>query len=105
MSVKQSKKYSSKLKAKLVIETLKNERTIAEIASENKTHPKNIRNWRQQFFSNVEQVFEQDQSLNMYKRKLREKQEAIDELHRQNGKLNSKLEWSKKKVEELELGY
>ena len=105
MSVKQNKTYSGKLKAKIVMEALKNERTIAEIASEYKTHPKNIQNWRRQFMENMGSIFEQEQHLKQYKRKLREKQDTIDELHRQNGKMNTQLEWAKKKVEELELGY
>ena len=105
MSVKQSKKYTGKQKAKMVLEALKNERTIAEIASEYETHPKNIQNWRRQFLENMEVVFEQDQHLTQHKKKLREQQDTIDNLHRQNGKMNTQLEWAKKKVEELELGY
>ena len=105
MSVKQNKKYSGKHKAKIVLEAIKNERTIAEIASEYETHPKNIRNWRREFMENMDIVFEQDQHLRQHKKKLREQQDMIDELHRQNGKMNTQLEWAKKKVEELELGY
>jgi transposase len=105
MSVKQSKKYTGKQKAKMVLEALKNERTIAEIASEYETHPKNIQNWRRQFLENMDVVFEQDQHLTQHKKKLREQQDTIDNLHRQNGKMNTQLEWAKKKVEELELGY
>jgi len=105
MSIKQHKKYTGKQKAKIVMEALKNERTIAEIASEYQTHPKNIQNWRKQFLENMELVFEQDHHLKAHKKKLREQQDVIDDLHRQHGKMSTQLEWAKKKVEELELGY
>ena len=37
-------KYSTQLKTKLVLEVLKEERTLNEIASENNINPKNLQN-------------------------------------------------------------
>jgi len=34
------------LKSKLVLEVLKNEKTLAEIASDNNITPKNLQNWK-----------------------------------------------------------
>ena len=42
MSEKKVKQYPGKLKAKIILEVLKSEQTVAQIASEYKTHPKNI---------------------------------------------------------------
>jgi transposase-like protein len=101
MSQKKMKKYASKLKAKIVIEALKNDRTIAEIASEYNTHPKNIQNWRKHFLEHVECVFNQDNLLNEYKEKIRTKDDEVEQLYRTVGKLTAQLDWAKKKSEEL----
>ena len=102
MSVKKSKKYNSKMKAKVVLEVMRNDCTVAEVASKYDTHPKNIQNWRKEFLENVEVVFEKDRARQVMKTDLKAKQDEIDELHRQNGKINAQLEWAKKKVAEYE---
>ena len=102
MSTKKAKKYSSKMKAKMVLEVLRQDCTVAEVASKYETHPKNIQNWRKEFLANIEVVFEKDQERQAIKEKLKAKQEEIDELYRQNGKMNAQLEWAKKKVTEYE---
>ena len=43
--------YSTELKTKLVIEVLKGERTLNEIASANNIIPKNLQNWKATFES------------------------------------------------------
>jgi len=46
-------KYSTQLKTKLVLEILKEEKTLNEIASENNINQKNLQNWKKIFFENV----------------------------------------------------
>lgn len=101
MSKRKSQKYDAKFKSKVVLEVLRNETTLAQIASRYKTHTKNIQNWRKEFMAHVELVFERNKDKDHYERKYQEQQEKIDELYRLNGKLNAELEWSKKKAEEL----
>ncbi len=101
---RQKKNYSAKQKSKMVLELLGNEKTLAEIASQYEVHPKNLQNWKAQFLDNMEGIFEQSKELKEQRDKLKNHQDEIDELHRQNGKLNAQLEWAKKKVEELGLG-
>ena len=57
MSTKRTK-YSADYKSKLVLEVLKNERTLAEIASANNITPKNLQNWKKIFLENVEIAME-----------------------------------------------
>ena len=45
-------KYSTALKTKLVIELLKEEKTLKEIAVENNISPKNLQNWKKIFLEN-----------------------------------------------------
>ncbi len=50
--------YSAKFKSKLVLEVLKNEKTLAEIASANNITPKNLQNWKKIFLENAEIAME-----------------------------------------------
>jgi len=47
-------KYSNAFKVKLVLELLKGEKTLSQIASENNVVPKNLQNWKKQFLENAE---------------------------------------------------
>jgi transposase-like protein len=98
---KQSKNYTSSFKAQLVLEALKEEKTIAQIGSENDTHPRNIQLWKRQFLENVEVVFDQEMAVKKYQDKLQQEQEKIDFLHKQIGELTVALNWMKKKDESL----
>ena len=44
-------KYSTQLKTKLVLEILKEEKTLNEIASANNINPKNLQNWKKLFLT------------------------------------------------------
>ena len=105
MSKKQIKQYKAGLKAKVVLEALKNESTLAEIGSRHQVHPSNIKGWRRQFMDNIEVVFDRGQIVREYKTKLKEKDDQIDDLYRQIGKLSAQFDWAKKKVAELGLEY
>lgn len=100
---KQVKKYSAKEKAKIVLETLREDKTIAQIGSENNVHPRNIQNWRKQFLENIEVVFDREQIVKQYKEALIAEAFRTDELHRQIGELTAQLNWAKKKSREAEI--
>lgn len=105
MTKKQVKRYGATLKAKIVLEALKNEKTLAELGSEHKIHPKNIQLWKRQFLANVEVVFDKEVILKEYKEALKQEAEKTDELHRQIGELTAQLNWAKKKSKEVGLEY
>ena len=50
--------YTAALKTKLVLEVLKEEKTLVEIASANKITPKNLQNWKKIFLENAEMAME-----------------------------------------------
>lgn len=54
---KAPKKRSSEFKLKLVMEAIKGEKTIAQLASENEMHPKQIQRWRNLLLAEGESVF------------------------------------------------
>lgn len=52
------RKFSSKFKTKLVLEVLKEQETIQELASKYEVHPNQISTWKNEFLSNASSVFE-----------------------------------------------
>jgi len=45
--------YTAEFKTRLVLEVIKEEKTLVEIASANKITPKNLQNWKKVFLENV----------------------------------------------------
>jgi putative transposase len=90
------KKYSAAFKAKVALEAVKKEKTIAQLSSEYEVHANQITKWRKE-------LLEQLPSLFSDKRKKKDQNtEAIqDELYKQIGKLKVELDWLKKKSEQL----
>lgn len=105
MSKRQIKRFDSGFKVKVVLEALKEEVTLNELAARYKVIPKNIANWKKEFLENAELVFNKERSVAQYKEQLHEKDRQMDELYRQLGKTNTQLEWCKKKSKELGLEY
>ena len=87
----------------MVLALLGNEKTLSEIASQNEVHPKNLQNWKTHFLENMACVFDQGKEMKANRDTLKSHQDEIDELHRQNGKINAQLEWAKKKLRSLDL--
>jgi putative transposase len=105
MSKKQTKEYDNEFKLKAVLELLKGEQTLNELSTRLNVLPHNLKYWKKQFLENATTTFNRDKGLKPYKDKLQEKDKQIDELYRQIGKINTELEWAKKKSKELGLDY
>lgn len=88
-------RYSAEQKAKLVLEALRGERTVQQIASENNIAPNLLTRWKSEAISNLPQLFESEKSK---LRKQEKKHEAqVEELYTQIGRLTTELSWLKKK--------
>ena len=97
------KNYTNQFKFKVILEILKNEKTLNEIASEFQIPKKNIQNWKNQFLQNGEVIFNKEKAVEEYKDKLIELKKEKDDLHRKIGQLSVENDWAKKKIEELGL--
>lgn len=89
-------KHEAAFKAKVALEAVKGEKTIAQISSEFGIHPNQIRQWRQHLLEVLPDVFSDRR-----KKADRDRNELEDELYRQIGQLKVELEWLKKKSQQL----
>lgn len=89
------KNYSPEFKSKLVLEVLRGERMLNEIASENEVHPNMLTRWKTESTNNFHLLFENENAK--IRKQSKEHEAQIDELHRQIGKLTAQYDWMKKK--------
>lgn len=90
---KMRKKFSKEFKSKIAIEALKEEKTTAELSSEYEVHPSQIKEWKSQLKENIPEIFSRGKS-----REEKNKDELIDRLYRQIGKIQVENDWLKKKL-------
>ncbi len=76
-------RYSAEQKAKLVLEALRGERTVQQIASENNIAPNLLTRWKSEAISNLPQLFENENSKLREQAKNHEAQ--VEELYTQIG--------------------
>ena len=56
------KTYTAEYKTKLVLEVIREESRLEEIAAANEINPNMLRNWKQEFLKNASSVFSQKES-------------------------------------------
>jgi len=94
--MKKRRNHDSVFKAKVALEAVKGEKTIAQISSEYGVHPNQISQWKKKLLEELPELFSE-------KRRSREvnKEDLEAELYRQIGQLKVELEWLKKKSQIL----
>ena len=70
--------FSAKFKASLVLEVLKGEKDINTIATENDIQPNLLRNWKKEFLSKVEVVFDDSREDNLKEKLVAERKEKAE---------------------------
>jgi transposase-like protein len=94
--VSMRKQYDAAFKAKVALEAVKGEKTIAQIAGEFGIHPNQIQRWRKQLLEMLPDLFSDRR-----KRVDKDRDDLESELFRQIGQLKVELDWLKKKSQEL----
>ncbi len=95
--------YTSAFKTKIVLEALKNEQTLSEIASQYNVLPQNLQNWKKTFLANAEIAMEPSKVVKEYKEELIKAQERNEQLIKLVGKVTVEKEWLAKKLKSLGL--
>ena len=89
------KQHSSTLKAEVVLEALRETKTLAQIATEYEVHPSLVTKWKAEATGNLTALFERGSSRD-------EKSEASErktaELYQEIGRLTTQLNWIKKNL-------
>jgi len=85
------KQYEAAFKAKVALEAVKGEKTIAQAASEYGVHPNLVRKWKEHLLRVLPELFSDRR-----KRQEGEREELEAELFRQIGQLRVENEWLKK---------
>ncbi len=88
------KNRSSSFKAQLVLEMLKEEKTVSELASTYGVHPTMLHRWKKQVVAGLPGVFERDRDAKAAQEAAEQK---IEELYTEIGRLSTQLAWLKKK--------
>jgi len=89
------KRYTAKQKAQIVLEMLKEERPIVQIASENGIHPNQLYKWKTQALEGLPGIFEDDHKAEKTLKAAHEHE--TQELYAEIGRLSTRLTWLKKK--------
>ncbi|UCE74399.1 MAG: transposase [Methanomassiliicoccales archaeon] len=91
------RKHDGAFKAKVALEAIKGEKTLAQLSSEFGVHANQIGQWRKQVLKELPNLFS-----NRRKRQDREQEDLVSELYRQIGQLKVEVDWLKKKSHMLQ---
>ena len=90
--MKKRKKYPKELKARVALEAIKGEKTIAQISSEYEIHSNMITKWKKQLKENISDIFirknEQEPDV----------ERKIDNLYKEIGRMQVENAWLKKNL-------
>lgn len=90
------KRYEARFKAKLALEAVRQEKSIAQLSAEHGVHSSQIAKWKKQLMEELPGIFS-----GARKKSDREAEELRDELYRQIGQLKVEIDWLKKKYIQL----
>jgi putative transposase len=89
------KQYTAAFKARVVQDLLKEEKTLAQIASEYEVHPTQLKNWRAVALEGLASLFEKQDSTGALQAA---HDHQLTELYAEIGKLTTQVTWLKKKL-------
>jgi len=103
MARKKGQIYSAEQKTKIVLELLKEEQTVSQLATKYKVTAKSIQNWKKQFLENASKAFEDDASSKEQQKELDKLKAENDELAKILGRTTVERDWAVGKLKSLDL--
>jgi transposase-like protein len=95
------KEYTAEYKAKIVLEVLKEEKTLSEIAAREGVNPNQIGNWKREFLNNTSRVFSQNRIEKDTEKKLEELKQNEKAYQAKVGQLTLEVDFLKEVCEKL----
>lgn len=89
------RKFTPQEKSKIVLEVLREEKTLSQIAAEYQVHPNVLSRWKSEFMANADKVFSKE--IDEAEKVKQSYEQEKDELLRQIGQLTYEVNWLKKK--------
>lgn len=89
------KSYTATFKAQVVLEVLKETKTISQLASEYGVHPNILRDWKNAAIRGLPDVFERRDSLTEVKATY---ERQVEDLYAEIGRLTTHVNFLKKKL-------
>ena len=89
------KTYSSTFKAQIVLDLLKEEKTLAQLASEHGVHPNMLREWKAIALRALPGAFERRDTVAAAQAA---HEQQLQELYAEIGRLTTQVNWLKKKL-------
>ena len=96
---KKRRRFTAEFKARVVRAALREDKTLAALASQFDVHPNQITEWKRQVLESMPELFSRTKRADA---KAAEEHES--RLYEQVGKLQVELEWMKKKGRQLGIG-
>ncbi len=93
------KKFEAGFKAKVALEAIKGEKTLAELSSLYGVHANMITRWKQEALEKLPGLFDKKAA----RREETETEEKVEKLYKAVGELKMENDWLKKKLEILKL--
>jgi len=93
---KKRRRFSAEFKARVVRAALREDKTLASLASEFDVHANQITEWKRQVLESLPDVFSRRKAANA-----KDSEAHESRLYEQVGKLQVELEWLKKKARQL----
>jgi len=93
--------FSPEYKSKIVLEILREQHTVSEIAAREQISTKQLYNWKKEFLDNAERVFAQNKLERDYKRQLDEAEAREEATMAKVGQLTLEVDLLKKKYKQI----
>jgi putative transposase len=103
MARKKGQVYTAEQKTKIVLELLKEEQTISQLATKYKITSKTIQNWKKQFLENASLAFDVGGATKAYRDEIEDLKAENDGLAKALGKATVRADFVEKKLKSLDL--
>jgi len=98
--MKKRNQYSAEFKTQVVVEVLREEGTVNEIAARHGINPVMLSRWKVEFLERASDVFKKKPSE--AEQELEQERQHVADLERKVGQLTYEVDWLKKKDQEIQ---